>query len=456
MKGPLRRIITRTTMLVAVVAVVATAAAALPLLQAVDVSAARAAVATQADRLAAASADARNAVVAGLSALSDPDALVALVDADGSVHGSAASLVDAQVREQVTAGADVSTTVHRDRAAYAVEARPVAGGGAVVVAQDLRRVRSLGVDILGRVGLALAIGFAAAAVAALIASRRLSRPLAGLAAAARRIAGGDRRIVFTASPVDEIRDVERSLEAVGAALAHSESRQREFLLSVSHELRTPMTAIRGYASALRDGLVPPSRLAEVGETLDAEAARLSVFTDDLLALARLEADDFPIRPRDVELRALLADAEAAWKAVADTAGVAVVVDAGADAAVITDPRRVRQVVDGLVENALRVSAAGTRIRLDVVADADGAVISVADTGPGLSDDDLAHAFERGVLRDRYRDVRRVGSGLGLSIAARLTERLGGRISARAGAHGGTVFRIALPPAIRGSEGAAPK
>lgn len=454
MKGPLRRLVWRSTLLVAVVAVVVTAMAALPLLQAVDASDARAAVATQADRLAAATPEVRGAAVTGSSALGDPTQLVALVDAAGTARGPASSLVDASVRARLAAGTGVSITVRHDRTAWAVEARPLSGGGAVVVAQDLGRVRSLSFEVFARVGVALVIGFAVAAGVAAFASRRLTRPLAGLAAAARGIAGGRRDVAFSSSPIDEIRDVEIALETVSTALARSEARQREFLLSVSHELRTPLTAIRGYSSALRDGLIPPERVGDVGRTMDAEAARLSVFTDDLLALARLEAEDFPLEPGPVDVAGLLAEARAGWGEAARAADIDVVVtapikdpDAGRTASallIVTDRRRVRQVLDGLIENALRVSEGGTAIRLDARREGDEVVLEVSDSGPGLSPDDLARAFERGVLRDRYREARRVGSGLGLSIAARLTERLGARISAHPGDGAGTVFRIAFP------------
>ncbi len=103
----------------------------------------------------------------------------------------------------------------------------------------------------------------------------------------------------------------------------------------------------------------------------------------------------------------------------------------------------RQVVDGLIENALRVSPEGSRVSLSARRDGSAVVVEVADGGPGLTAEDAAHAFERGVLRERYRDARPVGSGLGLSIASRLVERMGGTISAHSAPGGGAVFRITI-------------
>lgn len=445
MRSPLRRLVLIATIVVALVAVLVTAVAALQLVRNVDDTEARAALSTQVDRLAAATPATRESLVAGLSDLSDPGALVAVIGSDGVVQGSARFVVPDRVVAAVRAGESVSSTAHRDGVAYLLEARPLDGGGGVVAAQDVSTVRSLSRGVLVRLLLALAIGFLVAVVVAVVAARMLSRPLARVAGAARELASGKRDVHLQPSRIDEVRDVEAALEALGGALARSEARQREFLLSISHELRTPLTAIRGYSEALRDGLITPERLPDAGATLEAEATRLAAFTDDLLALARLEADDFPVRPMPVDVAEILAAAARAWGGSAGAAGIELVAET-VPLQIVTDPARVRQIVDGLIENALRVSPADTVIRVRDTAAADGScIIEVADTGPGLSEEDAARAFERGVLRDRYRDVRSVGTGLGLSIAARLVQRLGGSITARPGAGSGTVFRIVLPP-----------
>ena len=122
----------------------------------------------------------------------------------------------------------------------------------------------------------------------------LSRPLTNAAAAARRLAAGERGVRMPDSPTSEMADVTDALGALDSALAASESRQREFLLSISHELRTPLTAVRGYAEAMADGLIGPDDVTSVGGTLVAETERLDQFVGDLLEIARLGADDFSI------------------------------------------------------------------------------------------------------------------------------------------------------------------
>jgi two-component system OmpR family sensor kinase len=438
----LRTRILAATVVVALIAVLVTALAALQLVRSVDTTSARGELNAQVDRLAAAKPATREAIIAGLSQLTDRGTLLASISPTGAVTGSAT--VPRRVIMQLREGRDVSTTVRIGGNSYLLEGRPTAQGGAVVGLQDVGTVRTLTPTVLGRILIALAIGFAVAVIAGFFVARALATPLTNLAGAARRMAAGQRNVTLAPSGIPEVTDVESALGALDQALVHSEGRQREFLLSISHEVRTPLTAIRGYAEALADGLVPADQIVQVGKTLEAESERLTTFTNDLLALARLEADDFSLQLAPVDVGDVLAAAADAWRAAASSGGVVVEVVTSAPVTVSTDATRLRQIIDGLVENALRVSPEGSRVVLSVRHEGVAAVVEVADGGPGLTAEDAAHAFERGVLRERYRDARPVGSGLGLSIAARLVERMGGTISTHNAPGGGAVFRIEIP------------
>jgi two-component system sensor histidine kinase BaeS len=102
------------------------------------------------------------------------------------------------------------------------------------------------------------------------------------------------------------------------------------------------------------------------------------------------------------------------------------------------------VIDGLVGNALRVVPAGAPVVVALTRTAAVAVIEVRDGGPGLTDSDLAVAFDRGALKARYQEIRKVGSGLGLALAARLVHRLGGTIAAGHAVEGGARFTVTIP------------
>jgi two-component system sensor histidine kinase BaeS len=258
---------------------------------------------------------------------------------------------------------------------------------------------------------------------------------------------GRRDVVVAPEGPQEIADIAIALNRLSAALGESEGRQREFFLTVSHELRTPLTSIKGYAEALADGVVEPDDVPQVAGVVRGEADHLDRLVADLLDLARLGAVDVAVEPVDLDLAELGADAASVWSARAERVGVrfAAEIVAGATA-VRTDPVRVRQIIDNLMENALRVTGEGAPVVLRVgpVPEPGWLEVEVRDGGPGLTADDLSVAFEPGELHTRYRGIRKVGSGVGLALVARLAERLGGRAEAGIAPEGGAAFRVLLP------------
>jgi signal transduction histidine kinase len=110
----------------------------------------------------------------------------------------------------------------------------------------------------------------------------------------------------------------------------------------------------------------------------------------------------------------------------------------------TDPRRLRQVIDGLAENALRVTPAGAPIVLSLTEVPGAAVLQVRDGGPGLAEEEYRAAFERGLLHSRYQGIRPVGTGIGLALVHGLVTRMGGTIRAGPAPEGGACFTVTLP------------
>jgi two-component system, OmpR family, sensor kinase len=359
------------------------------------------------------------------------------------------AVTDDDVRA-VLGGRRVSLTRDVGGTTVFVEGRPAGVGGVVIVQ---RRADAVAPDerAIRRLVLALLIAGALAALIGLLVAWRLARPLRRTAAAAHSMAAGNRDVTLPAEGPAEVVDVSEAINGLAVALRHSEGRQREFLLSVSHDLRTPLTAIAGYAESLADGVVPPERAAEVGGVMLGEARRLERLVGDLLDLARLGAQDFRVDLAPVDLVALAHAAARVWATRSAAAGVDFRLEMDAPALwTATDAARLRQVLDGLFDNALRVTPAGAPIVLAVRAEPapDPApahpVVEIRDGGPGLSDADLAIAFEQGALYERYRGVRQVGTGLGLAIVYGLVQRLGGTIEAGHAAEGGARFTVRLP------------
>jgi two-component system, OmpR family, sensor kinase len=337
----------------------------------------------------------------------------------------------------------------RDRLGRRVffEGRPLDGGKGVVLVQSVSVASDTAARARRQLVLPLLLGLVGAGLAGWLLSRRLAKPLQDAAAAAHRLATGSRDVRLEPEGPYEVAELAGALNRLNGALATSEGREREFLLSVSHELRTPLTAVRGYAEALADGVVPPEDVARTGTVMLAEAQRLDRLVADLLDLARLRAQDFRLDITDVDLSNLMRQAGEVWRDRCAPEGVELRVEAPTTPLLVrTDPTRVRQIIDGLAENALRVTPSGAPIVLSVAAvpATGGVLLEVRDGGPGLTDDDLAIAFQRSALYERYRGVRRVGTGFGLALVHGLATRLGGSASAGRAPEGGARFSVHLP------------
>lgn len=347
--------------------------------------------------------------------------------------------------QDAAAAADGAPAVERRVAGtdWLVTARP-AGRRTVLLARRVAAAARLTTAQRRRVVLGGLLGLLGGALAGLGLAGSITRPLERLAAGARRLSAGERDLALTPQGPREVAEVTEALNGLSQALAVSEQRQRRFLLAVSHELRTPLTAVAGHAETLADGVLAPHEIAPAAEVILAEAGRLQRRVEDLLALARLEADDFRLEAAAVDLGQLLRAAQAAFLPRATAAGVHCLVEApAAGPVVVTDGERVRQAIDALADNALRVLPPGGRVVLAVRPLPDGVRLEVRDDGPGLSADDLAVAFDRGVLTERYRGARPVGSGVGLALVGELARRLGGRAVAESAAEGGVCFAVEL-------------
>jgi two-component system sensor histidine kinase BaeS len=396
----------------------------------------------------------------GLRALRAQKTAAALLTARGRVAGDRlARLALGTHASELAAGKSLSYNTSVDGHAVLVEARPLSDGSGVVLAKTVGDATKGARSLLRRELLALLIGVAVAGIGAVVLARRLAAPLARAANAARRLASGQRSVRVQPEGPVEVAEVAEAVNELAAALETSEGRERAFLLSVSHELRTPLTAVKGFGEALADGVSEDPQ--EAGRVIVSEAGRLERLVADLLDLARLGAADFHLDPVTVDLVELTRSAAAVWEARCAEVDVEFRTELPPyeQLVVVTDGGRLRQIIDGLLENALRVTPAGAPITLALVgpaADAGAvavgavargarvAVFEVRDGGPGLTAEDREVAFERSALWNRYRGVRRVGTGLGLALVKALADRLGLGCTVGVAPEGGACFRVEVP------------
>ncbi|HQR79325.1 MAG TPA: histidine kinase dimerization/phospho-acceptor domain-containing protein [Actinomycetota bacterium] len=435
------------TTLVALLAVLMTGLAALPLLRDAELRDQRRQLSQLADAAAAStqtSGPLTDQIQKRLiSTLRSEQVSLALITPDGQ---NPQGLDSAQMHALWDTGR-LSATYSLDAQSYMVEGRLIANDTGLLLLQPTS-VSGFGLrELWGRIGMAIVIGGVLAAIAGALLARRVTRPLRTLVNAARRLQAGDRHLRLQPEGPAEVAELAVALNQLGDGLASSEARQRDFLLTVSHELRTPMTAIGGYAEALADGVVDEHEVERVAGTMLAETHRLDALIADLLDLARLGAVEFPVDVVEMDLRDVALSADEVWADRCAAEGVKWVLQVPADPVPVRcDPRRARQIIDNLVANALRVTPAGQPIVLQVATDPPAGYLEVRDGGPGLSDSDLAVAFEPAELYSRYRGLRQVGTGVGLALVGRLADRLGGRASAGHAAEGGACFRVCFPGA----------
>ena len=276
----------------------------------------------------------------------------------------------------------------------------------------------------------------AAAVAAALA-RGIARPVVRVARASSRLAAGESPQPLPVSGSLELRALAESFNTMADQLRRAREAERSFLLSVSHELKTPLTAIRGYAEALEEGVLTPDRAVKVILT---EAGRLERLIADLLHLARLDRQRFDIRPTTVDLAEIARESASRHAARARELGVQLELQRESAAPASADPDRLLQAVSNLVENALRCTPPGGTVTLATAAGR----LAVTDTGPGIAAEEIPHAFERFFLYRRYNGHRQVGTGLGLAIVRELAQAMGGDVEVESPPGAGTAFTIRLP------------
>ncbi|MGP3931051.1 sensor histidine kinase [Nonomuraea sp. KM88] len=332
----------------------------------------------------------------------------------------------------------------------------------LVVAVDLEEVdaitrRLVLIELLGGGGILLIL-----AVVGITIVRRSMRPLGQIERTAEAIAAGELgRRVPDGDPRTEVGRLARSLNGMlaqietafaarsdsEAAARRSEVRMREFVGDASHELRTPLTSIRGFAEYARQN--PGADPAELMQRVEKAAGRMSLLVDDLLLLARVDQQR-PLKLRPVDMLALAADAVHDARILAPDRAVKLDVIGGAALIVAGDEVRLRQIVSNLVTNAIIHTEPGSPITVRAGAGDGTLFIEVADSGPGLTPDQLERVFERFYRADSARSRRSGedrGSGLGLAIVQALVEAHGGTVTVESSPEDGSTFRVELPLAL---------
>ncbi|HJV05001.1 MAG TPA: HAMP domain-containing sensor histidine kinase [Actinomycetota bacterium] len=319
--------------------------------------------------------------------------------------------------------------------------------GTLLVASSRASDRATLGALLSGVAIAGGLGLAFATALGVVSVRRTLRPLRRMADEVSAIeATGDlTRRVGHGGPPDEVGRLAESFDRMVARLQEAFTSQRRFLSDASHELRTPLTVARGQLELLEEALRSPEARRSLAVTME-ELDRMRRIVDDLLLLARLD-EGVPLRREPVEVELVLREALLRGMQLA---AVTARVEAEPGAYAVADPDRLLQVLTNLVTNAVRHAGPDATITLRSRAEGGRVRLEVSDDGPGIPPEELPHVFDRMFRGARARTDTAGGAGLGLAIAASLTEAMGGSISVASEPGRGATFTIDLPEA-RGAE-----
>jgi two-component system sensor histidine kinase BaeS len=292
--------------------------------------------------------------------------------------------------------------------------------------------------IAGAAGLAALL----ALLTGLAVARRITRPVTQLIAVTRAMASGDRTVrAGEIRAPGELRELATAFDQMASTMDRQEQLRRDLVADVAHELRTPIAVLQAGHEALLDGVAEPT--PEELASLRDEVLRLAHMVGDLQTLAAADAAALHLAVRRSDLADLAASAADSLARRFEAAGITLTQRLSA-APVLADPHWLHQVITNLLTNALKFTPSGGRVTIVTRQAGPDAVLQVIDTGTGIPAEDLPHIFDRFW---RGRQAAQIsGSGIGLAIAAELTQAHGGRLTATSEPGQGTRLTLTLPGA----------
>ena len=298
--------------------------------------------------------------------------------------------------------------------------------------------------------LKLSAGIAAAVVLlSFILSRMLTRKISALLTGIRKVREGAYEHRTHIPGRDEIAQIGEEFNSLTDRLQTTETLRRRFVSDASHELKTPLAAIRLLTdSILQTDNMDMETVRDFVTDIGSEAERLSRITEDLLRLTRLDSNQVD-PPEVVEVAPVLEQVMRMMSLLAQEKGTELTCQTGGDCRVLATKGEVHQVIYNLTDNAVKYSGSHGSVRVELRRDGNDVVLTVADNGPGIPEEDLPRVFERFYRVDKARSRAAGGTGLGLSIVQDTVTKRGGTVSAANRPEGGAVFTVRWPAAEGG-------
>jgi hypothetical protein len=225
-------------------------------------------------------------------------------------------------------------------------------------------------------------------------------------------------------------------------LSDADRAKNSFLSTISHELQTPLTSIRGFSDLLTRDAHTGEPAREYASRIARNASALSKLINELLEFSRLERGQMFLSREPLSISELALQAVDQLGPVLD--GYDVQLEVETDVVACADPDAVTRILTNLLANAVKFSSAGSVVRVAVTRNGNGAVLSVADEGPGVPDDERDQVFDRFFRGGRPEVAETSGTGIGLAVVKELAQRMGGSVSVENREPRGAIFTVTLP------------
>ena len=272
----------------------------------------------------------------------------------------------------------------------------------------------------------------------------LTKSLQHMQQAAYRVSQGDFSVQVQVETEDEVGQLAKAFNQMAHALAKEDERKKEFLANVSHELRTPLSYVKGYSEALLDGVVKDeAQQKKYMKLIHREASRMQRLVRDLLDLAQLEGT-YPLVRTPFSIAQLIEETAEKYERMMQEKHVRLLLDLDHDLVVDGDPDRIEQVLQNLLDNALRYTPSGGNITVRTTKRDTMCELTIADCGQGMSKQDLERLGERFFRTDRSRSREHGGTGLGIAITKQIVKLHGGFIRFESERGKGTTVYVQLP------------
>lgn len=316
--------------------------------------------------------------------------------------------------------------------------------GYIFVHKQIDELNASLMDIYRQIVLSAGISAVLGIVLTYVFTRNMLRPLKVVSTGAQMMSKGNFDIYLEVHSRDEIGQFAESFNSVASELRKYESTRQSFVADVSHELRSPLTSMQGLVQGVLDGAVPEEDQKHyLGVVLD-ETKRLSLLITDLLDLTKIESGQFPLDIREIDINEMIRRSLVLFEPKISGKDMNVEVLLSEERVMVyADPNRLAQVLQNIIDNAIKFAEEGGRLRISTLETDASVFISINNSGEVIPREDLPYVFDRFYKADKGRSRARGGTGIGLSLVRKILEEHRQKIWVESDAVEGTTFTFTL-------------